>query len=168
MQIKIFWPPISETRPETYIMPIERLSVVLTSAAMVDGGVVGERLYIPQHPQGWGKKIALYSTEAGDPGHPVIVSKNFGGCQGRPGPDMGYRADTQGGSSGSPVVAYSDHQIIALHHCGSTSINTGVLIEQVIAGLGSNLPASAFADPNLVFADGFEVGNTSGWSQTIQ
>lgn len=133
-----------------------------------DGGVVGERLYIPQHPQGWGKKIALYSTEAGDPGHPVIVSKNFGGCQGRPGPDMGYRADTQGGSSGSPVVAYSDHQIIALHHCGSTSINTGVLIEQVIAGLGSNLPASAFADPNLVFADGFEVGNTSGWSQTIQ
>ena len=130
--------------------------------------MVGERLYIPQHPQGWGKKIALYSTEAGDPGHPGIVSKNYCGCQGRPGPDKGYRADTQGGSSGSPVVAYSDHQIIALHHCGSTSINTGVLIEQVIAGLGSNLPASAFADPNLVFVDGFEVGNTSGWSQTIQ
>jgi len=37
-----------------------------------------------------------------------------------------------------------------------------------IAGLGSNLPASAFADPNLVFADGFGVGDTSSWSQTIQ
>jgi len=39
-----------------------------------------------------------------------------------------------------------------------------VLIEQVIAGLGSDLPASAFLDPTEVFADGFETGNTSGWS----
>ncbi len=111
-----------------------------------DGGLLNERLYIPQHPAGWGKKIALYSSHASDPGYPIVVSKNYGGCGTRPGPDMGYRADTQGGSSGSPVVAYSDHQIIALHHCGSTTMNTGVLIEQVIAGLGSALPASAFLD----------------------
>jgi len=129
-----------------------------------DGGVLGERLYIPQHPSGWGKKIALYSSHPGDPGHPIVLSKSFSGCGTRPGPDMSYYADTQGGSSGSPVVAYSDHQIIALHHCGSTSINIGVLIEQVIAGLGSDLPASAFLDPSEVFADGFETGNTNGWS----
>lgn len=132
-----------------------------------DGGVVGERLYIPQHPSGWGKKIALYSTHTGDPGHPVALSKNYAGCGTRPGPDMGYRADTQGGSSGSPVVAYSDHQIIALHHCGSTSVNTGILIEQVIAGLGSDLPASAFLDPSLVFADGFETADTTSWSWVV-
>jgi hypothetical protein len=128
------------------------------------GGVVGERLYIPQHPAGWGKRIALFSSHASDPGHPIVVSKNVGGCGTRPGPDMGYRADTQGGSSGSPVVAYSDHQIIALHHCGSSSINTGVLIEQVISGLGSNLPPSAFGDPDSVFSNGFESGDTSAWS----
>ncbi len=81
---------------------------------------------------------------------------------------MGYRADTQGGSSGSPVVAYSDHQVIALHHCGSSSINTGVLIEQVIAGLGGNLPASAFADPTLIFENGFELGTTDRWTLTVQ
>lgn len=131
-----------------------------------DGGVLGERLYIPQHPAGWGKRIAVFSSEPADPGHPIVVSKSYGGCGSRPGPDMGYRADTQGGSSGSPVVAYSDHQVIALHHCGSSTINTGVLIEQVIAGLGSSLPASAFASPDLVFADHFESGGTGAWSQT--
>jgi len=131
------------------------------------GGVLDERLYVPQHPAGWGKKIALYSSHAGDPGHPVVVSKAYGGCGTRPGPDMGYRADTQGGSSGSPVVAYSDHQIIALHHCGSSTMNTGVLIEQVIADLGTSLPPSAFADPTLVFADDFESGGIGAWSNAM-
>jgi hypothetical protein len=128
------------------------------------GGVIGERLYIPQHPAGWGKKIALYSTHPSDPGHPIVVSKSYGGCSGRPGPDMGYRADTQGGSSGSPVVAHSDNQVIALHHCGSSTINTAVLIEQVISTLGPNLPASALGVPGLVFEDDFETGDTGAWS----
>jgi len=39
---------------------------------------------------------------------------------------------------------------------------------KVIAGLGSDLPPSAFADPSEIFADGFELGDTGGWSQTIQ
>ena len=128
------------------------------------GGVIGERVYIPQHPAGWGKKIALYSSHASDPGHPIVVSKSYGGCGTRPGPDMGYRADTQGGSSGSPVVAHSDNQVVALHHCGSSTINTGVLIEQVISTLGPNLPASALGVPGLVFEDGFESGDTGSWS----
>jgi hypothetical protein len=132
------------------------------------GGVIGERLYIPQHPSGWGKRIAVFSSEGLDPdGWPFVVSKNYGGCGSRPGPDMGYRADTQGGSSGSPVVSYDDQQIIALHHCGSTSINTGVLIEQVIADLGSNLPPSAIANPNDIFSDGFESGTTGAWSSAV-
>jgi len=130
------------------------------------GGTLGERLYVPQHPSGWGKRIALYSTHSSDPGYPTVVSKSYGGCGTRPGPDMGYRADTQGGSSGSPVVAYSDNQIIALHHCGSSTMNTGVLIEQVISTLGPNLPASAIGIPGSIFFDGFESGNSAMWSQT--
>ncbi|RLO13935.1 hypothetical protein DYB28_015486, partial [Aphanomyces astaci] len=31
---------------------------------------------------------------------------------------VGYFADTMGGSSGAPVVGSSDNQVIALHHCG--------------------------------------------------
>lgn len=127
------------------------------------GGVVGERLYIPQHPAGWGKKIALYSTASADPGYPIVASKNYSGCGDRPGPDMGYRADTQGGSSGAPVVSYDDHQIIALHHCGGSSINTAVLIEQVIAEIGASLPANAFGVPGLVYWDGFESGDIAFW-----
>jgi hypothetical protein len=45
-----------------------------------------------------------------------------------------------------------------------SSINIGVLIEQVTASLGSDLPASAFLALAEVFADGFETGNTDGWS----
>jgi len=131
------------------------------------GGVVGERLYIPQHPAGWGKKIALYSSAPADPGYPQVVSKNYSGCGGRPGPDMGYRADTQGGSSGAPVVSYDDHQIIALHHCGSSTINTGVLIEQVIAEAGADLPASAFGIAGLIFQDGFESNDTGFWNSVV-
>jgi len=41
-----------------------------------DGGVVGERLFIPQHPAGWGKRIALFSSHASDPGHPIVASKS--------------------------------------------------------------------------------------------
>jgi subtilisin-like proprotein convertase family protein len=50
--------------------------------------------------------------------------------------------DTQSGSSGSPVVAYSDHRVVTLHHCSGCE-NTGVLIQDVIADLGANLPACA-------------------------
>jgi hypothetical protein len=133
-----------------------------------EGGTPGERLYIPQHPMGWGKKIAVFSSHPSDPdGWPFVVSKSYGGCGTRPGPDMGYRADTQGGSSGSPVLSYDDHQVIALHHCGSTSINTAVLIEQVIADLGPNLPASAIADPAVIFQDDFEDGTTSAWALSV-
>jgi hypothetical protein len=131
------------------------------------GGVVNERLYMPQHPQGWGKKVALYSSEPNDPGWPKVVTKNAGGCQGRPGPDMAYRADTQGGTSGSPVLGYSDNKVIALHHCGGSTFNTGVLIEQVIAGLGSDLPSTAFGVEGLIFENGFEVGGTLFWSNTV-
>jgi hypothetical protein len=70
-------------------------------------------------------------------------------------------------SSGSPVVSYTDHQIIALHHCGSSTINTGVLIEQVIAELGPNLPASAIADQTVIFEDTFESESTSNWSLVV-
>ncbi|MEM8934490.1 MAG: serine protease, partial [Acidobacteriota bacterium] len=65
------------------------------------GAVVGERLYIPQHPAGWGKRIALESSHPTDGGFATVASVNAPGCGGT-GPDVGYYADTQGGSSGSP------------------------------------------------------------------
>jgi len=124
------------------------------------GAVVGERLYIAQHPAGWGKRLAMESSYPGDPdGLARVYSIDEAACSGGASDvDVGYWADTQGGSSGSPVLGYSDNLIIALHHCrGSASCTTGnpssddpnrgVPIQDVIAALGSDLPNGATCDP---------------------
>ncbi|MCG8422553.1 MAG: trypsin-like peptidase domain-containing protein [Proteobacteria bacterium] len=95
------------------------------------GGVVGERIYIPQHPAVWGKRIAM-KAGADDA---TITSKSSPACSsGAPVPDVGYFADTQGGSSGSPVLAYDDHLVVALHHCANCP-NRGVPIEAIVDDL---------------------------------
>ena len=116
------------------------------------GAVLNERIYLPQHPAGWGKRIALASTYPGDPnGFPQVASTNEFPCSGGPG-DVGYWADTQGGSSGSPVLGYSDNLVIALHHCrgsnfcsggGNDDPNRGVPIGAIISDLGSLIPDCA-------------------------
>lgn len=101
---------------------------------------VGERIYIPQHPQAWGKKIAL---KAGS-GDAKIDTVTASGCSSRNYYDLGYAADTQGGSSGSPVLSYADNSVIGLHHCGSCP-NRAVPITKVIADLGTAAPLNSIA-----------------------
>lgn len=103
------------------------------------GAVVDERMYIPGHPGAWGKRIALESTHSSDAsGFCEVFSLDETPCSGGPG-DVGYFCDTRGGSSGSPVLGYGDHAVIALHHCANCP-NRGVPIEAIISDLGANLP----------------------------
>jgi hypothetical protein len=46
--------------------------------------------------------------------------------------DVRYTCDTEGGSSGAPVLARSNHQVIALHHCSASNCygNLGVPVRQ--------------------------------------
>jgi len=120
------------------------------------GAVVDERIYVPQHPAGWGKRIALESTYPDDvTGFPHVVSVADAPCYGGPG-DVAYWADTQGGSSGSPVLAYDDHRVVALHHCRGSAFcasgnpgfddpNRGVPVGAIISNLGGNLPPCALS-----------------------
>jgi uncharacterized repeat protein (TIGR02543 family) len=98
-----------------------------------------ERIYIPQHPSAWGKQLAVVSDTDGP--YAKIYSTNETPCMGGPG-DIGYYADTAGGSSGSPVLAYNDNLVVALHHCANCP-NRGVPIPPIITDLGSNIPANA-------------------------
>lgn len=106
------------------------------------GAVVDERIYIPGHPSAYGKKLAVRSTHSSDPsGFCEVYNTNATPCSGGPG-DVGYYCDTQGGSSGSPVVGYSDHAVVSLHHCANCP-NRGVPITAVISDLGASLPPNS-------------------------
>ncbi|MFD2518564.1 trypsin-like peptidase domain-containing protein [Salinimicrobium flavum] len=110
------------------------------------GPVQGERIYIPQHPQAWGKRIALNSTDSHETGGLArVFSLNEPRCNGT-GSDIGYYADTQPGSSGSPVIGYEDNLVIALHHCGACP-NRGVSVQEIINDLGNDLPNNALQSP---------------------
>lgn len=103
------------------------------------GPEIGEEIYIPQHPRGYPKRIAAYIE--GDDEKAYI--QTVGGRKLCGENQVGYAADTQGGSSGSPVLAWSDNLVISLHHCGGCE-NEGVDVRDVLKDL---------AEKNIVIKD---------------
>jgi len=80
----------------------------------------GQHIYIPQHPGGRLKELAVRSDAQGG-GRCTIISNSANS-----GRDANYSCDTQGGSSGSPVVGRATNRVVALHHLGwSNCTNSG-------------------------------------------
>ncbi len=85
---------------------------------------------IIQHPSGRSKEIVTNNTE-------VVKVSN---------PWLHYLADTEGGSSGSPVFAVNGEKIIALHHAGiKDKYNEGVVISFIANEIAAFLPVGAVA-----------------------
>jgi fibronectin type 3 domain-containing protein len=109
-----------------------------------------ERIYIPQHPNGVPKVIGLDSTDTvhDQSGKCEVWSTTEPACSGGP-PDVGYYCDTEGGSSGSPVLSGQTHKVVALHHCANCP-NRGVPIQNVwndIQASSTPLPGCSVCDP---------------------
>ena len=95
--------------------------------------VVGERVSVIQHPNGFPQKVVLHDNKVSDvDGHFLL-----------------YQADTMGGSSGSPVFNIN-WDLAALHHATVGHANEGVRISAIVTHLKA-LRDNAGAD--LVGAD---------------
>ncbi|KAL4164060.1 hypothetical protein KRP22_004682 [Phytophthora ramorum] len=95
-------------------------------------GVVGEQVYIPQHPLYEGKRMAVVDDYANNVALTSLTASSCGAM------GYSYSGDTQSGSSGSPVLSFSDHGVVALHHCGEMCANTGIPAMNIIADLKAN------------------------------
>ena len=84
-----------------------------------------QEVKIIQHPQGRSKEIVTEDTS-------VVQQNPF---------LMHYLADTEGGSSGSPVFDLRGEKIVALHHVGiKDKYNEGVVMARIAAEMAFYLP----------------------------
>lgn len=110
---------------------------VATSKAPTVGMVIN----FPQHPGGGLKKIAYWKDSAQTLRCNVsTVNASYGGATS--GSQMGYSCDSQGGSSGSPIMEHATGRIIGLHHFGGVSsscLNSATQMRQICSNAGSLL-----------------------------
>jgi hypothetical protein len=101
----------------------------------------GEVIYIPQHAGLRDKELAIFDTDSSDPdGRCSVNSTSTRSCEkyGKTLKDVSYTCDTEGGSSGAPVISAETGKVIALHHCGGgCNGNVGVPITQIYNEISS-------------------------------
>jgi hypothetical protein len=93
----------------------------------------GEKLYIPQHPGGNPTKIAIDQPESRE-GNCQVDDPSYHGYS--DGTDLSYYCDTEGGSSGSPVLSRDTNKVIGLHHFGGCH-NSAVRIDLIYQELAA-------------------------------
>ena len=82
-----------------------------------------ESIYIAGHPGGRAKEMSIVDDIIG--GARCRVGNNNTSGSTSFGTDMSYSCDTEGGSSGSPVLSASSQKVVALHHLGGCNTNKG-------------------------------------------
>jgi trypsin-like peptidase len=93
-----------------------------------------QELYVPQHPAGEPTRIAGSLGERA--GNCSVADPDYAGYA--PNSDVAYYCDTEGGSSGSPVLSRATNKVVALHHFGGCP-NSGVRADLLAAKLAKLL-----------------------------
>jgi V8-like Glu-specific endopeptidase len=103
---------------------------------------VGDPIYIVQHPGGVPKKVAAYDSQTQTICTVRQTNVSIGSYQAQA--NIGYTCDTEGGSSGSPVLSAQSHGLVALHHLGGCN-NSGTYLRDIYPQIKEWVP-----DPNVV------------------
>ncbi|MBT2749028.1 MULTISPECIES: serine protease [unclassified Lysobacter] len=93
----------------------------------VRAATANEGIFIAGHPGGRMKELSVADTQNSGGKCRVDAPSVTGNA---PNSDVGYYCDTEGGSSGSPVIARSTGKAIALHHFGGC-FNSGAKISLI-------------------------------------
>lgn len=110
-----------------------------------------EVIYMPQHPAGYDKQLGI--EDSSEDGVCRVATITAPACTGATSyNDVSYSCDTEGGSSGSPVIARSSHKVIALHHCGYLCENTGVPIHLIYDEIAQYLPLPGYCGDGTCLA----------------
>jgi len=132
--------------------------------------IVSDRIYIVGHPGGRRKEITVVTDQGGDiNGNAIVNQVTATGIR--------YYADTEGGSSGSPVFNHASNLVVAIHNTGGCTNGSSGRSDQLIAHLGTDMPNCGIDSSGTVptpcgstvtlfpYTESFE--NTFGaWSQS--
>ncbi len=104
--------------------------------------VVNDRIYIVGHPGGRRKEITVITDQGGDAnGNAIVNQVTTNGIR--------YYADTEGGSSGSPVLDYSSNLVVAIHNTGGCTNGSNGRSNKLITAIGSDMPSCGIDDANI-------------------
>jgi V8-like Glu-specific endopeptidase len=96
-------------------------------------------LNFPQHPAGRLKEIAYWKDSAHTQRCNVsTINQTYGGSAA--GTQMGYSCDTEGGSSGSPVLDAGTGRVIGIHHFGGVAtscLNSATQMKHICSNAGA-------------------------------
>jgi V8-like Glu-specific endopeptidase len=107
----------------------------------------GDLIYFIQHPAGNVKEVGYWEDAAHTLRCDVdTINQSYG--QAAFGSQTGYACDSEGGSSGSPIVdAGAPNHVIALHHFGGVDsnpcLNSGTQMSKICADAGSLLTCAS-------------------------
>jgi hypothetical protein len=90
---------------------------------------------IVQHPDGRPKEISIDKCQ-------LKGTKRMGVSDTS---DFGHTCDTEGGSSGSPVISLGTNEVVGLHHFGFSDddvdpVNQGIYMGQILADIQKTHP----------------------------